>query len=45
MLVRQNNMEICGIFQGIDTNGCLLLENEQGICHIRAGDVFYTEEN
>ncbi|MBQ9034939.1 MAG: biotin--[Alphaproteobacteria bacterium] len=45
LLVRQNNVEICGMFQGIDANGCLLLENEQGVCHIRAGDVFYTEEN
>lgn len=42
--IHQENKEISGVFKGIDENGYLMLENETGICQIRAGDVFFVEE-
>ena len=41
--VHQENVVIRGIFKGIDENAHLLLENEKGICQIRAWDIFYIE--
>ena len=40
----QDNIQQSGVFKGIDQNGGLLLENENGITRILAGDVFYIEK-
>ena len=42
--VLQEDQELCGIFKGIDENAHLLLEKDNKICQIRAGDVFYIEK-
>jgi len=42
--VCQDNRKQTGVFHGIDENGGLLLENENGITRILAGDVFYIEK-
>ncbi|MBP5353425.1 MAG: biotin--[acetyl-CoA-carboxylase] ligase [Alphaproteobacteria bacterium] len=42
--VRQDNREIKGIFAGLDDSGNLLLQQENAIKTILAGDVFYDEK-
>lgn len=39
--VEQSNETLSGIFQGIDENACLILENDGKVRKILAGDVFY----
>lgn len=41
--ISQENQTLTGIFKGIDVNGGLLLENENGINRVLVGDVFYVE--
>ncbi len=42
--INRENQILTGIFKGIDENGGLLLENENGITRILTGDVFYIEK-
>ncbi len=42
--VCQDNRKQTGVFHGIDENGALLLENNNGISKILVGDVFYIEK-
>jgi biotin-(acetyl-CoA carboxylase) ligase len=38
--IKNNGTVRCGIFSGLDENGCLLLDQDGQIVRIEAGDVF-----